>query len=48
MRNGLENSNKLSVKGEAVTRPVGLFSKYVVSRVVGGEAQGEVCAVVCS
>ena len=37
MRNGLENSNKLSVKGKALTGPVSLFSQYVVKGVVGSE-----------
>ena len=47
MRDGLENSNKLSVKGEALTRPVCLFSEDVVRGVVGGEARGGVCAIMC-
>ena len=47
MRNGLENSDKLSVKGEASTRPVCLFSEDVVGGVVGGEARGGICAIMC-
>ena len=47
MRNGLENSNKLSIKGEASTGPVCLFNEDVVGGVVGGEARGGVCAVMC-
>ena len=47
MKNGLENSYKLSIKGETTTGPVGLFGQYVVGGVVGNEAQGGICAVVC-